>query len=165
MKQRFAEVILAVALLFSVVLVGAPVACSISVKPPRTTIKVAPVALAFAATADGSNAHSGAATSPASTGAQLYCADLQQVTSVQGFQLSGWRCKQGPLMRGYETILGWVTMADTRGKAHVELVWLVEMRPARDAPVIDARKVPYYGYEPTDVRAAFRTPAGDHLSA
>jgi hypothetical protein len=123
------------------------------------------IALAFAAAAHGSDARGGAVAGPASTGAQDYCADLQEGINAERFRFSGWRCKQGPAVRGLETILGWVTMTESGGKAHVELVWVVETEPVEDAQVIDARNVPRYGYVPGDVRAAFRAPTRDHLSA
>jgi hypothetical protein len=122
-------------------------------------------ALGVAGVAYGSNAGGSDATGSASTTAQIYCAALQQGISARTFQFSGWRCKQGPSVRGHQTILGWVTMTATDGSAHVELVWLVETQPARDAQVIDARNVPFYGYEPSDVRDAFRTPGGRQLVA
>jgi hypothetical protein len=123
------------------------------------------VGLAFAVTAPVSDASSGDATGPASTSAQTYCAELQQGIGSQTFRFSGWRCKQGPGLRGHQTILGWVKMTEPGGKSHVELLWVAETEPARDAQVIDARKVPRYGYEPTDVRAAFRNSAENHLTA
>jgi hypothetical protein len=121
--------------------------------------------LAFAALAQGSNARSIGATGLASATAQSFCAGLEQGISADMFRFSGWRCRQGPAVRGHETILGWVTMTKTGGSAHVELVWLVETQPVLDAQVIDARNVPRYGYEPSDVRAAFRAPAGDQRVA
>jgi len=122
-------------------------------------------ALAFVAVAHGSNEHTGDALAPTSTSARHYCVDLQQGTSAESFQFSGWRCSQGPAVRGYKTILAWVKMTRPSGDAHVELVWVVETEPARNAQVIDATKVPHYGYVPSDVREAFRARAADHLSA
>lgn len=122
-------------------------------------------AVAFVTIANASDARSGKASAPASSSAQAYCAELQQGISAQTFQFSGWRCKQGPAMRGLETILGWVTMTQSSGTTHVELVWVVETQPVQDAQVIDARKVPSYGYEPSDVTEAFRTPTGPRPSA
>jgi hypothetical protein len=121
------------------------------------------VALAFVGAAHGSDARGRDETAPASATAQTYCADLQQKIRAQTFKFSGWRCKQGPVMHGLNTILGWVTMTGTDGKARVELIWLVEMQPVEEAQVIDARGVPHYGYEPSYVRAAYRR--GPDLSA
>jgi hypothetical protein len=123
------------------------------------------VSLVLVATAHGSDARGREATSPASATAAAYCAELQDAIRADTFQFSGWRCKQGPQMRGLQTILGWVTMTRKDGRQNVELIWLVEMHPVEEAQVIDARGVPYYGFEPSYVRAAFRTRTGVPLSA
>jgi hypothetical protein len=113
-------------------------------------------ALAFVAVAHGSDTRGRDTTASASATVQTYCADLQDKISADTFQFSGWHCKQGPVMRGLPTILSWVTMTRADGRQNVELIWLVQMQPVEEAQVIDARGVPYYGYEPSYVKAAFR---------
>jgi hypothetical protein len=123
------------------------------------------IALAFVAVAHGSTARTGDATGPASITAQSFCAELQQGINAETFRFSGWRCSQGPAMRGFETILAWVKMTKRHGEAHIELLWVAETEPVQSAQVIDARKVPGYGYQPSDVREAFRTQTAEYLSA
>jgi hypothetical protein len=121
-------------------------------------------ALALVSMAQGSNAHSGNATGPASTTAQTYCAELQHEIGAQGYRFSGWRCNQGPNIRGQQTILAWVKVTRITGTAELKLIWLAESEPARDAPVIDVISAPQYGYEPNNVTKAFRM-AAEHPPA
>jgi hypothetical protein len=92
-----------------------------------------------------------------STTAESFCADLQTEITADRTRFSGWRCKQGPTIRGHETILAWVKLTQFGGKAHLALIWLAKTQPVVDAPVIDALIVPHYGYEPSNVQEAFRT--------
>jgi hypothetical protein len=125
-------------------------------------------ALAFAAIAHSSNARSNDASGSASTSAQTYCDELRQGISAQGYRFFGWRCKQGPNIRGQQTILVWVKLVKlTRmsGRADIKLIWLTETQPVLDAPVIDIITAPHYGYEPSNVTKAFRTSVAEHPSA
>ena len=123
------------------------------------------LALALVALAHGSSAGSGEGMHSVLSSVGTYCAHLEQRISAERFHFSGWRCSQGPTMRGYETILAWVKLTRPDGAAHVELIWLVETEPVENAQVIDAMIVPGYGYQPSDVREAFKAPRVDYLSA
>ena len=92
--------------------------------------------------------------------AASFCADLQEEIRSQSIRFSGWRCKPGPNIRGNETILAWVKLTNVGGRANLELIWLAKMQPVADALVIDAVIVPGYGYEPSNVRRAFRIADG-----
>jgi hypothetical protein len=118
------------------------------------------VCLATAGVARGSEGRSAVTMARASTSSDSFCADLQNEISAQRFRFSGWRCKPGPNIRGHQTLLAWVKLTRFGGEAHLELLWLAETRPVRDALVIDALVVPHYGYEPNNVRQAFRIASG-----
>jgi hypothetical protein len=93
----------------------------------------------------------------ASADAASFCADLQTEITAQRTRFSGWRCKPGPTIRGHETILAWVTLTQSGGKAHLALIWLAKTKPVVNALLIDALIVPHYGYLPSNVQQAFRT--------
>ena len=112
------------------------------------------VCLATAVVAHGSERR--IAVARASTTTDTFCADLQTDISAARFHFSAWRCKPGPNIRGQQTILAWVKLTRSGGDAHLELIWLAKTEPVLDAQVIDAAIVPHYGYEPSDVRRAFR---------
>jgi hypothetical protein len=107
--------------------------------------------------AQGSEGRTAVATARASTSAASFCADLQTQISSQSVRFSGWRCQPGPTIRGRETILAWVILTSRGGRANLALIWLAKIEPVVDAPVIDLVDVPRYGYEPDNVRRAFRT--------
>jgi hypothetical protein len=92
----------------------------------------------------------------ASTSAESFCADLQRDITAQRTRFSGWRCKPGPTIHDHQTILAWVKLTQFGGEAHLELIWLARTWPVVDAQLIDALIVPHYGYEPSNVRQAFR---------
>lgn len=118
------------------------------------------VCLASAVVAQGSEGRTANVTARASTSAASFCADLQEEIRSQSIRFSGWRCKPGPNIRGNETILAWVKLTNVGGRANLELIWLAKMQPVADALVIDAVIVPGYGYEPSNVRRAFRIADG-----
>jgi hypothetical protein len=115
------------------------------------------VCLAGAVVAQGSDGRTAIPMARASADAASFCADLQTQITADRTRFSGWRCKPGPTMRGHETILAWVTLTQFGGKAHLALIWLAKTKPVVDALLIDALIVPHYGYEPSNVRQAFRT--------
>jgi hypothetical protein len=114
------------------------------------------ICLAIAVAAQGSEGRAAGATAAASASAESFCADLQREIWSDSVRFSGWRCKPGPTIRGNETILAWVKLTNPDGKANLQLIWLAKWQPVVDAPVIDALIVPHYGYEPSNVRQAFR---------
>jgi hypothetical protein len=112
--------------------------------------------LATAVVAQGAEGRTAIVTARASTSAEAFCADLQNEIAAQSIRFSGWRCNPGPTVRGKETVLAWVQATKRGGRANLELIWLAKMEPVADAPVIDILIVPHYGYEPSNVRRAFR---------
>ena len=114
--------------------------------------------LATAVVAHGSDGRRTIAIARASTSVESFCADLQKEISAQGSRFSGWRCKQGPNIRGQQTVLAWVKLTRFGDQAHLFLIWLAQTQPVVDALVIDAVKVPRYGYEPRNVQRAFQIP-------
>jgi hypothetical protein len=114
------------------------------------------VALSTAAVAQGAEGRTAVPTAGASTSAESFCAHLRKEISSQRFRFSGWRCKPGPSVRGNETILAWVKMIHAGDRARLVLLWLARLEPVVDAPVLDVVNVPRYGYEPSNVRQAFR---------
>ena len=114
------------------------------------------VCLAAALVAHASEGRTTIAIAPALSSTDSFCADLQNQISAQRTRFSGWRCKQGPNVRGRQTILAWVTLTALGDKAHLSLMWLAETRPVVDALVIDVVNVPRYGYQPRNVRLAFQ---------
>jgi hypothetical protein len=121
-------------------------------------------ALSLAAVAHGSNARSRDASGSATASAQTYCTELQGSISAQNLRFSGWRCKQGPTIDGRQTILAWVKLTRLGARTNLALIWLAETEPAVDAPVVDLVDVPHYGYEPSNVKTAFRAAAGPSSS-
>jgi hypothetical protein len=122
------------------------------------------VCLATAVAAHATEGRSAVGMARASTSAESFCAELQNGIRAQRFRFSGWRCESGPTIRGHQTILAWVKMTQFGGKGHLELIWLAETEPVREAQVIDAADVPRYGYEPSDVQQAFRIAHASPLS-
>jgi hypothetical protein len=115
------------------------------------------VCLAAAAVAQGSQGRYADTTAPVSSSADSFCGHLQDEISAQRIRFSGWRCKQGPDVRGHRTILAWVELTRVDEQAHLVLIWLAETQPAADAPVLDIVNVPHYGYESQNVKQAFRS--------
>jgi hypothetical protein len=113
------------------------------------------VCLATVVVARGSEGRSAVVTARATTAVESFCGELQRQISAQRMRFSGWRCKQGPSIRGRQTILAWVNLTRSGGETHLALIWLAETRPVVDAPVIDVVEVPHYGYEPSNVQHAF----------
>jgi hypothetical protein len=117
------------------------------------------ICLAAAALAQGSQGRSADTTARVSSSADSFCGHLQDEISAERIRFSGWRCKQGPDIRGHRTILAWVelTRIGEQAQAHLVLIWLAETQPAADAPVLDVVDVPHYGYESQNVKRAFRS--------